>query len=575
MNSATLFEQALEAFRRNDAMQARRLAEAATIESPDDPRGHQLAGTAALVGGDIDAAIGFFKAAIRATKRPDEAALGWTGLGRCHLNREHSEPAEQAFRRALSLSPQLPPAHAGLAYALVAQGRYPEAEASARRAIALGEQRADVHNTLARSLIAQDKLDEAEAALAQALAIEPQSPDARFLRGNLAKVRGNMSEAEEIYRHVLKNEPNFPGWGQVAQMKTFRERDSDVEKMEAQLAASKDAPPSTRVEVLFALAKVYDDLGDADRAFAYLQEGNALQDSLYAYDPTGDESRLTRIESLFTSEFIHAFPEGGQTGVQPIFIASMPRSGSTLMEQMLASHPQVRGGGELDHFARVATGLSLKWGAEPAFPNLDPAMAAADLREAGKRYADLTTSLRLICPRFTDKSLTNFQYVGLIRMMLPDARVVHIRRHPLATGFGLYRQRFAFGLGYAYSFEKIAQYYRAYARLMLHWRHACPEVVTEVFYEALIQDPKRELARILEDLDLPFNPAVLEFYRTERPVRTASLVQVREPLSTRGLERHKAYEGHLEPLRALLQPEIQRYEKELEEALAHGGTTGS
>lgn len=566
MSGEALFEEAMVAFRRNDAPEALRLARAACEREPGDVGSRQLAGTAALVLGDIESAMPYFTQAVQLAKAPAQAAFAWTGLGRCHLTLERPEAAETAFRRALTLAPSFAPALSGLAYALVSLGRNSEAEDCARRAIALGDAKADVRNTLARALIAQEKLAEAESVLREALAIEPDSPDARFLLGNLQKVRGSMPDAERIYRTVLEREPGFPGWGQLVQMKTFRERDVDVERMETQLAASDGQSDSARIELLFALAKVYDDLGEPDRAVACLTEANALQGAAFGYDPRRDEERMERIGRLFTREFIDRYPDGGQTEIRAIFIASLPRSGSTLMEQMLASHPQVRGGGELDHFAKVATQLSFKWGADPSFPDLDPIMAAADLREAGRRYAELTTPLRLVQPRFTDKSLTNFQYVGLIRMMLPDARVVHIRRHPLATAFGLYRQRFSRGLAYSYDFEHIARYYRAYASLMDHWRRTCPEAFVEVFYEALVSAPERELKRILEYLQLDFDPAMLEFYRTERPVRTASMVQVREPLSTRGLDRHEAYAEHLAPLAELLADEIKDYGTALEAA---------
>lgn len=568
MPDSTTFEQALDAFRRNDAVEARRLAEIAAREQPQDADSRQLAGTAAMVSGDTDAAIRLFGEAIRLTRSNEKAAYGWTGLGRCHLKSEHFEQARMAFHRALSLVPQMPVAIAGMAYALVALGHYAEGEAAARRAQELGDESTDILNTLARALLAQDRLDETAEVLGTSLRRDPQSPETRTLYANLQKVRGRMTEAEQIYREVLEGTADVPAWIQLSQMKTFRERDADVERMETQLATTKNAAPSIRSDLLFALAKVYDDLNETDRAFACLEEANRLQRPLFAYDPKSDEARMKRIEDLFTAEFIERFPGSGQTGIRPIFVVSMPRSGSTLMEQMLASHPEVRGGGEIEHFVKVATELSYKWGAQPDFPDLDPVMAAADLLKAGQRYGELTTVLQLVQPRFTDKSLANFQYVGLIRMMLPDAHVLHVRRHPLATAFGLYRQRFARGLAYSYDMEHIARYYRAYERLMAHWRRACPDAFVEVFYEALVDDPERELRRVLDYLGLAFDPAVLEFHQSERPVRTASMVQVREPLSTSGIERHKRYAEYLAPLAEQLAEEIASYEAELDRVLA-------
>lgn len=567
MNESASFEQALEAFRRNDALQARYLAEQAAQEQPEDAKSRQLAGVAAMVSGDIEGAITWFKEVIKLSRSNEENAYAWTGIGRCHLNLEHFKQARACFHRALALMPDLPTACAGMAYALAALGQYREGEAIARKAQSLGDGSVDILCTLARTLIAQDRLEEAEQSLNAALMQDPQSAEANILQANLRKVRGEMGEAEATYREVLERMADAPAWTQLAQMKKFREHDEDIKRMEAQLALTETSSPSVRSDLLFALAKAYDDLGDAERAFSYLEEANRLQRPLFDYDPQPDEARMKRIADLFTPEFINKFPDGGQKEVKAIFVVSMPRSGSTLMEQMLSSHQQVNGGGEIEHFARVATELSLKWGADPNFPNLDATAAAADLREAGRRYGELTTSLRLFQTWFTDKSLANFQYIGLIQMMLPDARVIHMRRHPLATALGIYRQRFARGIAYSYDFDHIARYYRAYSQMMAHWRRTCPDAFIEVFYEALVANPEHELRRILDYLDIPFDPAVLEYYRSERPVRTASLVQVREPLSTAGVERHKRYRKHLAPLEKALSEEVASYEQELEKSL--------
>ncbi len=569
------FEQALDAFKRNDPAEARRLAEAAAREQPQDAKNHQLAGTAAMISGDVAAAIGFFSEAIRLAGSNEEAAYAWTGLGRCHLNLEQMGKAQAAFHRALSLMPLLPPAYAGMAFTLLNLGQYSEAEATARKAQELGGETTETLNTLARALMAQDRLDEANETLEASLRLDPQLSDTRIIYGNLQKVRGRMEDAEKTYRNVLGETLDAPAWLQLAQMKTFEKGDEDIEKMEKLLAAAENAHPSIRGDLLFALAKAYDDLGETDRAFTYLEEANRLMSPVFGYDPQPDEARMKRIEELFTADFIKRFPDGGQTGIKSIFVVSMPRSGSTLMEQMLTSHPQVRGGGEITHFQRVATELSFKWGAQADFPNLDPAMAAADLREAGRQYGELTTKLRLVQPWFTDKSLMNFQYIGLIRMMLPDARVIHMRRHPLATAIGLYRQRFAQGIAYSYDFDHIARYYKAYARLMEHWRTTCPDAFMEIFYEALVADPERELRRVCDYIGIDFDPVILEFYRSDRPVRTASVVQVREPISTSGLERHKRYAEHLAPLAEQLKAEISSYETALEDTLATMGQSAS
>ncbi|MGH6716911.1 MAG: sulfotransferase family protein, partial [Bradyrhizobium sp.] len=326
------------------------------------------------------------------------------------------------------------------------------------------------------------------------------------------------------------------------------------------------APPSARSDLHFALAKAWDDVGDIAQASAQLRAGNRLEREHIRYDPDENEARMRRITELFTRDFIHRYEDAGFVGIAPVFVISLPRSGSTLMEQMLASHSQVQGGGEIAHFSRVATALSLNWGARSDFPDIAADAARTDLRESGREYARLTARLRLFSPHFTDKSLVNLLYVGLIRMMLPEAKIVHMRRHPLATALGLYRRRFTRAIGYSFDLDDIVRYYRAYTRLMAHWREVAPEAFVEVFYEELVADPERELRRVLDYIGLAFEPACLEFYKLERPVRTASVIQVRRPLDQSGLARHERYRELLAPVAEGLAEEITAYERALADA---------
>lgn len=560
-----LREQAFAALEGNDAERAWQLASNLASADSDNYESHQLAGATALDALHPVEAIRHFTAASRLTRRSDLGAAAFTGIGRGHLLLEDAQQAEAAFRRALSLAVDFPPALAGLAEALGQQGRHEEAEQAARRALDLGMEVTSVHLALTHALMGMDRLDEAEASLARARALEPEHPAVRFAAGGLAKFRGRLDEAKKIYSEVLEQFPDYPGYGQLAALQTYGAEDPELDILEQRLARLPgDGELAARVDLHFALAKMYDDAGLPDKAAPHLRAANDLERDRMRYDVEAAEKRMQHFTEMFTREHITRLgEEAGMRNLQPIFVVSLPRSGSTLTEQMLASHSQIRGGGELRHFSHVATALGYRWGERSDFPDIDPADARNDLREAAREYASQTAPLRLAHPRFTDKSLGNFFYIGLIRMMLPDAHIVYVRRHPLATAFGLYRQQMGRGTGYSSDLHQIARYYRAHATLMEHWRKTIPEAFIEVQYEALVCEPERELRRIFDYLGLEFEPRTLEYYRLDRPVRTMSLAQVREPLNRRGLTRHEQYGELLQPVATELAEEIAAYEAEL------------
>ncbi len=571
-----LRQQAFEALEGTDAERAWQLASSLANADSDNYESRQLAGATALDALHPHEAIAHFVAASRLAQRPDLAAAAITGIGRAHLLLEDALQAEAAFRRALSLSVEFPPAVAGLAEALGQQGRHEEAEQAARRALELGVDITSVHLALTHALMGLDRLDEAEAALRRARELEPEHPAVRFAAGGLAKFRGQLDEARRIYGEVLEAFPDYPGFGQLAALKAYSAEDPELDALEQRLAElPEDGELAARVDLHFALAKMYDDAGQPGKAIPHLRAGNEMEKERIRYDLEAAEERMRRFARLFTRERITRLgEEAGMRSLQPIFVVSLPRSGSTLTEQMLASHSQIRGGGELRHFTQVANALGLRWGSRSDFPDVDPDDARNDLREAAQEYASLTASLRLMHPRFTDKSLSNFFYIGLIRMMLPDAHIVYVRRHPLATAFGLYRQQMGRGTGYSSDLGQIVRYYRAHSALMEHWRQAVPEAFIEVQYEALVCEPERELRRIFDYLGLEFEPQCLEYYSLDRPVRTISLAQVREPLNRRGLTRHESYRDLLQPVATELAEEIAAYEAELSAAgvdLAAGG----
>ncbi len=563
-----LIDAALAAFQREDAAESWRLARRAAAALPDSFDARNMAGTAALAAGDPAAALAHFDAAVRLAPTSTAQAANWLGGGRARLGLGQPEQALAAFRRGLSLAPHWPPLTTGAAMALQELGRYEEAEVLAREVLGKQPDDAQTRVILGASLLKQDRFQEARDLL-DPLTTDPQVGfEARHHLAMARKITGDLKGALSGVRALLDEAPDFPAYSDLAQLQHFKSSDDpDFVRLAAREQELERLAPPERIDLLFALAKAYDELGDSERASRYLVEANRLEAIRKPYSPEEDEARMARIAELFDADFIHAYPGAGLTEVRPIFVISLPRSGSTLTEQMIAAHSAIRGGGEIGHFARVATELSLKWGTREDFPRIEPQAAVADLREAARRYRELTARLTLLQPRFTDKSLQNFLYIGLIRMMLPEARIVHVRRHPLATAFGLYRQRFAQAVRYSYDLDHIVRYYRAYERLMRHWRETVSEGFIEVFHEALVTRPEPELRRVFDYLDLEFEPACLEFYRLNRPVHTASLAQVRRPLESAGLTRHENYRDLLAPVATALAEPIAAYERELAQAL--------
>lgn len=570
MSSAeAILNQALDAFQRDDAQEAYRLGKEALAAAPEAHDTLHFAGVAALSAGEYREAVDLLGRALKRARTPQENAANWTAIGRAYRMLDDETRAEGCFRQALRLAPDWPPALVDLALSLQQKGNFNQAESLARRALELGESNVDIHNCLGGCLIAQEKYEEAERAFRAALQIEPKNLEARYGLANLAKIRGKIKEAEIGFRELLADEPLYPAYHQLAQLTTFETANcEEIQAMKAQLKRTQelpDAPLVAQGDIHYALFKAFEDVGDYDLAFDYLRQANAISRSRHSdYKVQDDIAVMERIETLFTPTFFRQYEGVGHPGVRPIFIPSLPRSGSTLTEQMIASHSQVRGGGELTHFGQVATKLSLKWGSDPAFPDLDPGMARRDLRSTGEAYIEKTAALRLLHPFFTDKSPINFYYIGLIHLLLPDAKIIHVRRHPLDCCFGMYRQQFTRGILYSYDLDDLARYYRAYDRLMQHWRHTAPDAFVEIYYEALVANPETELTRVLRHCGLEFEPHCLEFYKYDRPVRTASVVQVRQPLNRKGIGRWRNYQQQLAPLETELRDLVSAYEVGLE-----------
>lgn len=375
------------------------------------------------------------------------------------------------------------------------------------------------------------------------------------------KTLGRRQEAIASYRAALSDRPDFgDAYWSLANLKTYKFTDDEVASMRAAEAASSTAPVD-RYQLCFALGKALEDQRDYAEAFRYYEAGNALKRSESKYRAEIIESNTRQQMETCTKEFFASRRSFGVDCPDPIFIVGLPRSGSTLLEQILASHSMVEGTQELDDVQRIVVGLQ---GREPdldnpLYPRVLAGMRPNDFRFLGEKYLADTRSYRAGKSIFIDKMPNNFRHIGLIHLMLPQAKIIDARRAPLACCFSNFKQLFASGQEFTYSVEDIARYYRTYLDLMRHWDEVLPGRILRVYHEDVVEDLEGSVRRILNYCGLEFEGRCVEFYRTERSVRTASSEQVRQPIYRDGLDQWKHFEPWLDPLKAALGDAVDRF----------------
>lgn len=402
----------------------------------------------------------------------------------------------------------------------------------------------------------------------------PEVADLRLWRANALKSAGSPQEAIADYKAALRASPDFAvAWFSLANLKTYRFCDAEVGRMQT-LESRSTTTGLDRCYLCFALGKAFEDRGDFAHSWEYYSRGNAIVRAASAYQPEAAEANTRLLRRVCTAEFFATRAGWGAPDPAPIFIVGLPRSGSTLIEQILASHSQVEGTAELTEIERYAAELTQAKddSAEPtrtqphsAEPGpVEPpaaqspiglqALVADNARRLGERYlADTRAYRKTARPFFIDKMPNNFWHIGLIHLLLPNAKIIDVRREPLACCFANLKQLFgATRQEFAYSIEDIARYYRTYLDLMHHWHAVLPGRVLTVHYEDVVEDLEGNVRRILDHCGLPFEPACLAFHETRRSVRSASSEQVRQPLSREGLNQWRHYDPWLGPLKEAL-----------------------
>lgn len=397
---------------------------------------------------------------------------------------------------------------------------------------------------------------------AQLLKEYPANAKVWLSYGHVLKTEGRQTDCIAAYRRSIALDPDFgEAYWSLANLKTFRFSDADLSAMRTQLAKP-GLSSENRWHFEFALGKACEDCADHAQAFTHYSQGNALYRAEHPYDADLHSNRIQRLKRAFNREFFAARAGLGCAAPDPIFIVGMPRAGSTLIEQILASHSAVEGTMELPEMTSLAKELRTQSGSQEiaAYAEVLAAKSADQLRELGEQYIARTRIHRKTGrPYFIDKMPNNFLYVGLIQAVLPNARIIDARRHPLGCCFSNFKQCYAHGQNFSYDLSDMGRYYHDYVELMSHFDEVLPGRVHRVFHERMVEDTEGEIRRLLEYCGLPFEEGCLRFFENDRPVRTASAEQVRRPINRDGVEQWLNYQIWLEPLRTALGPVLATY----------------
>jgi len=463
--------------------------------------------------------------------------------------------AERLLRRVLILAPAFDDAQLDLARVYKQQDRVNDAVACCADVITRSPRNPLAHYMHASMLAVAGRHEQALEAYRKAIELRAFHPAAWVGMGHLLKTLGRQEEGIAAYRKAIEQRPNFGEvYWSLANLKTFRFTDSEVADMERRLqdgALDDDA----RVHFLFTLGKAYEDQRQFARAFTCYETACATQRMRVSYDPVEAEVMHERIRNVFTAEFLAGQAGKGCADPAPIFIVGLPRSGSTLIEQILASHSLVEGTAELPDVGRVIGSLASRHAGE-AYPEAARRLDAAGWAELGEAYLERTRRHRNGLPFFTDKMPNNFPSIGLIHLMLPNAKIIDARRHPLDSCFGSFKQHFAYGQAWSYDLMEIGDFYLEYRRMMRYWHQVLPGLVLEVRYEDMVRDQEAETRRLLKHCGLPWEDACLRFYETQRAVRTASSEQVRQPMYDTSVNHWRHYRDQLAPLVQVLGDEL-------------------
>jgi tetratricopeptide (TPR) repeat protein len=506
--------------------------------------------------------------------RPDHAnALNLLGIVASQTGRH--ELAVELIRQAVQKNGQDASYFSNLGTAFFDHGKLDEAVGAYRQAIRVKPDYAEAYCNLGSALEQQGKFDEAIAAYRQAISIKPDYADAYSNLGVALEEQGKFNEARNALERAIELAPSRTvTYRLLGDVKRFAATDPHLAAMQKLARDMASLSAENQIDLHFALAKAYGDIGDHARSFRNLLQGNALKRQRVNYNEADTRDLFSRIQDVFTLARMRGKRGFGDPSSKPVFIIGMPRSGTTLVEQILASHPRVYGAGELDYMANAVAKLSGRDAASMRLPELVSSMTDEQLRQLGASYVSSISTIAPNAERIVDKLPINFLFAGLIHLALPNARIIHTRRDPIDTCVSCFGKLFSKGHAYSYDLAELGGYYRAYEALMEHWRKVLPPgVMLEVQYEDVTADLEAAARRIVAHCGLEWDDACLSFHETERAVRTT--IQVRQPIYRNSIGRWRLYERHLGPLIGALGLHFGRGSESEPSALVQSGVAAS
>ena len=532
------------------------LAMHASANDPEIARAGQ-----AILAGDLVTAEQILRRVLQ--RRPDDF-VALRMLGEIAASSGFLQDAEALFRRSLSLAPGFAYARLHLATVLLDQERAGEAIAEFEKLTEDFLQIPEVKDAYGDALGRVGEYDQAIRLYEEIVASNPTNLNIWTRLAFLLKTVGRSEEGLEACRRALQVRRDYgEGWWLLADFKTFKFSDEDIEELRSLIdVPGRSAEDQLRLHL--ALGKALEDRGEAVGSFEQYRAGNAIRAAQVMNDPSRIGEFVERAERLFNSEFVAARAGSGDPAPDPIFIVGLPRSGSTLVEQILASHPMIEGTSELPDVQVLIRGIEpdprIAPNATP-YPELIADLPLKRFRELGALYLQRTRIQRKTGrPLFIDKMPNNWMHVGLIRLILPNAKIVDVRRNPLACGFSNFKQLYAQGQEFSYDLVHFGRHYGDYVRLMSHWDRLFPGQVHRLIHEQLVENPEAEVRKLLDYLGLPFDEACLRFYETDRPIRTVSSEQVRQPIRKDAVESWRAFEAELGSMKQALGPTLEHWD---------------
>jgi tetratricopeptide (TPR) repeat protein len=490
----------------------------------------------------------------------DVAAIHMLAQVAARLGRD--EDALTLLERCLELAPDFASARYAYAMMLNRRNEPSRALAEAERLLAAEPRNPGYRNLAAAILSRLGEFERSSRMYADLVKEYPGNSKVWLSYGHVLKTEGRLDESIAAYRRSIAREPGFgEAYWSLANLKTFRFGAADLDAMRA-AAVDTRTDDENRWHLHFALGKAFEDAGEYAASFDHYAKGNALHRARFPYDADLNTRRIDRLKATFTREFFASRAGGGWPDPAPIFIVGMPRAGSTLLEQILSSHSEVEGTTELPEITTMARDLRGLAESEDigAYADVLTSMAPDAVRQLGERYVQRTLVHRKTDrPYFIDKMPNNFLHVGMIHLVLPNAKIIDARRHPMACCFSNFKQHYARGQRFTYDLADVGRFYRDYVALMAHFDAVLPDRFHRVLYEQIVEDIETEVRRLLDYCGLPFEAECLRFFENERPVRTASSEQVRQPIYREGVDHWRHYESWLDPLKSALGPVLSAY----------------